>query len=268
MSLGHPSEYGKEQRLDLFTALKKKGIKHVFVSAIKETSTLVNNSLKLLYYKMFRSSLNFNLNGNVYNYFYHSYNRTWRNERAVEIPIVSSIVEQSKGKRILEIGNVLSHYRTVNHDIVDKYERIPGVMNQDIVDFHPDKKYDLIIGISTLEHIGWDEEREDPEKPLRAIENLKTILAPNGKLVLTIPIGYNPHLDRHIDEGKLQTTEMYCLKRISANNRWREAKWAEIKGSKFHSPFHNANGLVIAVIENNGSSWIGHHSRLAIHRFC
>ena len=38
-------------------------------------------------------------------------------------------------------------------------------------------KYDLIVTISTLEHVGWDEEPRDPSKVLRAIENLKSCYA-------------------------------------------------------------------------------------------
>ena len=48
-------------------------------------------------------------------------------------------------------------YYKFEHDIVDKYEKKKGIINQDIVDYKPDKKYDLIISISTLEHVGWDE---------------------------------------------------------------------------------------------------------------
>jgi hypothetical protein len=82
------------------------------------------------------------------------------------------------------VGNVLSHYFSVNHDVVDKYEKAEGVINRDIIDFHPSKEYDLIISISTLEHVGWDEDisdhkiLHDPSKILRAIENLRGLLAP------------------------------------------------------------------------------------------
>lgn len=50
---------------------------------------------------------NFLFNGKQYKYFYHRYNSTWQNERAVEIPlIVEFINENSKKnpKKILEIG--------------------------------------------------------------------------------------------------------------------------------------------------------------------
>lgn len=102
-------------------------------------------------------------------------------------------MKKYKGRKILEVGNVLSHYFPVNHDIVDKYEKADGVINQDVIDFYPSKRYDLIISISTLEHVGWDENLRDhkilrdPMKVLHAIENLKRLLAPEGKWLSPYP---------------------------------------------------------------------------------
>lgn len=70
---------------------------------------------------------------------------------------------------MLEVGNVLSHYFPIHHDIVDKYEVCPGVINQDIADFLPQEKYDLILSISTVEHVGWDEQPQEPTKLLQVI---------------------------------------------------------------------------------------------------
>lgn len=93
------------------------------------------------------------------------------------------------------MGNVLSNYFSVNHDIVDKYEKSYGVINHDIVDFNPDKKYDLIVSILTLEHVGWDEIPKEPTKILSAIKNMIALLEPEGKIVVTLPLGYNPEMD-------------------------------------------------------------------------
>jgi SAM-dependent methyltransferase len=143
------------------------------------------------------------------------------------------VLNKSKGKSILEVGNVLSHYFPVNHDVVDKYEKVEGVINRDIIDFHPSKEYDLIISISTLEHVGWDENvsdhkiLHDPSKILRAIENLRGLLAPQGNIVVTLPLGLNPELDRLLRNGKVQFTELFCLKRVSKDNAWIEVDWQE-----------------------------------------
>ncbi len=197
------------------------------------------------------SEYTFVFRGTTFTYFYHEYNTTWATERAVEIPIVMSIVNGYEGKRILEVGNVLSHYFPVKHDIVDKYEQAPGVINEDVVDYKPSEKYDLIVSISTLEHVGWDEEPKEPAKVLAAIENLKNCLAPTGKIVVTLPMGQNPHLDRLLNEKKLQFTRQYFLKRITADNKWVQAEWEDVKNAEYNYPFPFANGVIIGIIEKN-----------------
>src|SRR3990172_4116095 len=107
------------------------------------------------YYGKLGGSRTFVFRDKTYHYFYHTYNPTWRNERCVETPIIWSIVKRSKEANILEVGNVLSHYFDTNHDVLDKYERAPGVINEDVVEFKSNKRYDLIVSISTLEHVGW-----------------------------------------------------------------------------------------------------------------
>lgn len=156
---------------------------------------------------------------------------------------------------ILEVGNVLSHYFLFNHDIVDKYEKAEGVVNEDVTKITFSKKYDLIISISTLEHVGWD---EDPKKQImlnenqkirQAIDKLRTLLNPGGRIVVTVPVGYNPNLDFLLKSEKTIFDKLFCLKRISNDNKWVETTWKEIENSKFNKPFPFANGLVIGIIE-------------------
>ena len=116
----------------------------------------------------------FQFDGQEYEYLYHPYNRTWKNERGVEIPIFRELLFKHEGKRVLEVGNVLSHYFPIHHEVVDKYEVAPGVINRDIVEFVPQDKFDLIISISTLEHVGWDEQPQKPIKLLQAIDHLRS----------------------------------------------------------------------------------------------
>jgi hypothetical protein len=203
--------------------------------------------------------------GRYYNYFNHDYNLAWNNERSVEIPIFWEIVSANQGKRILEFGNVLSHYFEVNHDILDKYEMAPGVMNQDVLGFRPLTLYDLIISISTLEHVGWDEEvlysgqggsgqsSQDPDASLAAVDILQRCLANGGKMIVSIPVGSNPYLDQFLAEGRLRFDECLAMRRISAANEWVEAEWTEVLGASYNFPYPNANAIIIgSIIRNSG----------------
>jgi hypothetical protein len=203
-------------------------------------------TLQWCYYKLFKSSRKFQVHGKEYSYFYHRHNTTYRNERAVEIPIITELLNDHIPEETLEIGNVVSHYFKVNHDIVDKYEKVRGVINEDVVDFRPANKYRLIISISTLEHVGWDEQPREPKKIFPALKNLKKCLAHGGLLVVTIPLGQNPILDKYIEMGQLEFTESYYLKRISKDNQWEEVR-SNFSSSEHGYPFPGSNVVFVGV---------------------
>jgi hypothetical protein len=185
--------------------------------------------------------------GKTYRYF--DTVKTWHGERAVEIPIVMEMVRKYKGKNILEVGNVLSHHVKFEHDILDKYEMAKGVTNADVVRFTSEKKYDLIISISTLEHVGWDEKPRDDTKILHAIENMRTLISSRGgTIMITVPLGYNPTLDKLLKDGAIQFSTQYNLIRISKGNEWREVSWETVLATKYNTPMPFANGLLIGII--------------------
>ena len=184
----------------------------------------------------------FGLAGKEYHYWIHPLNLD--NERTVEIPLARAFLEGKKGE-VLEVGNVLSNHFRFPHDIVDKYERAAGVINQDIVSFSPDKLYDAIVTLSTLEHVGWDEEPRDPEKIVRAIDHLKQLLAVGGELLATLPLGYNSFFDTLAREEKTGFSEIAYLLRVTASNRWREANLDEVAAARYGTPYANANALVV-----------------------
>lgn len=189
----------------------------------------------------------FHFDGKDYEYLYHPYNRTWKNERGIEIPIFRELLLSYSGKRVLELGNVMSHYVSIHHDIVDKYEVAPGVINEDIAEFVPQQQYDLIISISTLEHVGWDEEPREPAKLFRVIEHLRsTCLAPSGTLIVSLPIGYNRYLDDLLDSGKSPFTVQHFLKRVSKQNYWSEAEWEQCRDLSYGRSV--AHAICIGVI--------------------
>jgi hypothetical protein len=198
----------------------------------------------------------FSFNGKEYNYFYHDYNDTWCNERSVEVPIIKRIVDEAEGE-VLEVGNVLPHYFPSNHRVVDKYEKAPGVTNEDIVSFDSNSKFDLIVSISTFEHIGWDERPRNPSKLRDALGNVRKLLDKDGEAWLTLPYGQNEWLDKSIVSDELELDESYCMKRTGLDNSWiqctlddallkRHVSPVEWKPSLDSYPY--ANAIIIAGI--------------------
>ena len=145
---------------------------------------------------------------------YENYNVTWGNERCAEIPIARWHLAQANGP-VLEVGNVLGHYGTHTQTVIDKYETAPNVFNADITDWQTDERFDLILSISTFEHIGFDDEAEGDsgDKIQAAIAACRALLAPGGSLVITVPLGYNPALDELIANDALGANESRFLLR-------------------------------------------------------
>jgi SAM-dependent methyltransferase len=191
----------------------------------------------------------FSFQGREYHYLYHPYNLTWRNERSVEVPIALEQLGSHEGQPVLEVGNVLSHYVEAGHEVLDKYEAAPGVINADAVDFDPGKLYGLIICISTLEHIGQDEDKRERDKPLHAIENLARLLAPGGRMVATVPVGVNPDLDRLLLSGDTPFGETLAMRRPGVSNTWEQVEVASVAGVGYSRMGFRAKAILIATIE-------------------
>lgn len=199
----------------------------------------------------FRKPGSFPFGGKRYDYFFHPYNYTWDNERAVEIPLALEYLALHRGGRILEVGNVLSHYVRADWDIVDKFERENGVIPADAATFCPEEPYDLVISISTLEHVGFDDYPRDPALIPQAVANLTAhCLRPGGRMVVTVPVGYNPHLDRLLFEGGLGENRLRFLKR-TGRYAWREASVDEVRGTGYATEFIEAGALAVVEWERN-----------------
>lgn len=163
----------------------------------------------------------FTLAGRSYPYLAHPHNFTWMHERAVEVPVARGLVEEAGG-RVLEVGHVLGHYGLTGHEVVDKYERAPGVRNVDVLELEAASPYDLIVSVSTLEHVGVDDEPRDPARAVAAVARLLGMLAPGGRLFATVPAGYNPALDAALADGSLPFDDVRAMARAGSGMRWRE----------------------------------------------
>jgi hypothetical protein len=192
----------------------------------------------------------FSFRGQDLPYLYHRYNMTWASERCVEVPIVRSFMTQHNAAATLEVGNVLSHYGPISHDVLDKFEKGERVINEDILQFKPTTRYQLIVSISTFEHIGFDDEAEgsSADKILAAVNACRGLLEARGRVVITAPIGYNPELDDLLRRNALGAKESYL--KMYARLDWRECSKEEALRCKYKNPFPYANAIVVAEFEN------------------
>jgi hypothetical protein len=189
----------------------------------------------------------FELDGASYFYFTHHYNATWRNERAVEIALALPFLLENQGRKILELGNVLSYYwpHECDRDVVDKYEVAENVINSDILDYRSTSVYEAFLSISTFEHIGWDELPRKPEKIEAAFASICELVSDSAKCLSTVPLGYNSHLDGMISAEMLPFARNCYLHRVSEDNEWRQCEKEEALKHKYASRFPGANAILV-----------------------
>jgi SAM-dependent methyltransferase len=195
------------------------------------------------------SAATFRYDGSEHRYLRAAYNHTWLNERAVEVPLAAQQLDGADPSRVLEVGNVLSHYLPVAHTVIDKYERAFGVRNVDVVDLDLSGPFDLVLAVSTLEHVGLDEDVQDPDKPARAIAKLASVLAPGGRLWCTFPVGYNDALDARLRDGSLGFTRLTALRRTGRANRWEQVPVEQVWGIGYDRLLYTAHAVVVAVLD-------------------
>ena len=219
--------------------------KGIFYS-LKLSIKLSIDFIKYIFFILLKHPDSFVFNGKKYKYFHHPL--SWNSERVIEIPLILEMMNKHKGLKILEVGNVLSNFTKLKKDTLDKYEKSESVINEDVVSFKPEKKYNLIVSISTLEHVGWDEKPKEPTKVIKALKNLKKCLSKDGQIMLTLPVGYNTTMDKLIKENKIIFKEKYYFIRISKNNRWKQVNFDDVKNIKYSQRFPHANAILFGII--------------------
>lgn len=187
----------------------------------------------------------FRFQGHRHPFLVARYNLTWVNERQVEVPLARAALREGPGPRVLEVGNVLAHYGRVRHTVVDKYEKAPGVRNEDFLD-HAGGPYDLVIAISTFEHIGWDEADRDASKFLRALDKARALLVPRGRLFATVPLGYNPAVDAFVLAPVAPFRVAFLRRTGPGPGDWQEA--AQVHPANHPYGVGCANASAIAVV--------------------
>ena len=147
--------------------------------------------------------------------FDHDYNDTAKNERAVELAVAQHWFQGLNGGSGLEVGNVLAHYDIGQpRRIVDLHEEGEGVENISV--FNIGGKYEWIVSISTLEHVG-----PGPKDAQRSIEHLRSLLLPGGSMLVSVPGGFHSALDEHLATSAGTTR---CCTLVRSKTGWRQTK--------------------------------------------
>jgi hypothetical protein len=187
----------------------------------------------------------FELNGKTYQYFYNDYNTTGRNERKVEVPVFMDEISKHQGQRILEVGNVISHYYPVTWDVVDLYEEAPGVINQNISCYTTPDKYDFVFSVSTMEHTGYGNEL------IAGFDNIfNCLLKPGCEMFLSLPWAYNRDFEHRLLSGELGYARSYFMKQEPAGI-FTQCTLGDLEGIKYDKPYFAGNGFVLSYLKRS-----------------
>lgn len=164
-------------------------------------------------------------------YFASLYNLPFLNERCVELAVAKDWFRGVKG-RGLEVGNVCAHYDLAPaRRIVDQYEKAafhqrPGsVENIDL--FMVGSTFDWIVSISTIEHVG--EREPNARTAVDALDHLRGLLNPGGRMLVTFGTGYNSDLDGMVVDGSSGATrECTLVKTDHDAGVWEQSERPEV----------------------------------------
>lgn len=196
--------------------------------------------------------MTFGFNGRSFEYFRHSYNHASENVRAVEIPIARWVIAEKLRRnpraQLLEVGNVLAHYGEVPWPVLDVREQGATVINVDVMTWQPPRPVDLVVSISTIEHVGFERYAQytAPTRPSAVLARLRGFLAPGGRLFATAPTGYNPALDEELRAGTIGADQIRSMRRVAEPNEWAECSVEEALAMPYRQGKHRwGGGLVI-----------------------
>jgi len=125
----------------------------------------------------------------------------WSDERALEIPWV--LARYAGEPRVLDVGTAFAEHAYVDglHDLgapelvtVDLAE--PATVIADVRELpFEDSRFDVVFCVSTLEHVGRDNSTYEIDAPRdehgdeAALRELRRVLAPEGRLLVSVPTG-------------------------------------------------------------------------------
>ena len=123
----------------------------------------------------------------------------------------------------------MSKYIHFEHTILDKYEIETGIVNQDIVDYNPKSRFDAIISISTIEHVGFDEPDRKEGKALAALLKIEDLLSEGGEALISVPVRYNPEIDYILANRVINFSKVIYMKKRSRMNLWTETDFNDCR---------------------------------------
>jgi hypothetical protein len=80
-------------------------------------------------------------------------------------------------------------------------------------------------------------------------------------MLVTMPIRYNPVIDKMVFRENTPFEQQYYLKRVSKDNHWEQVSPEAAPECKYDKPYSCTNAIIVGIIRNNIMAfyllWVG-----------
>ena len=136
--------------------------------------------------------------------------------------------------------------------MVDKYERGAGVLNVDALEYSPPEPCDdLIVSVSTLEHVGWDETERDPPRACAVGRGAGPAISPGGRHAARHPARWATTRCSTRPSAPGGVPSLYTLRalRRTARTAWEEAEPADVWDVRYDQLLCAANAVLVGTVD-------------------
>ena len=176
----------------------------------------------------------FILDGKEYKYWHKG---GWANtERLVEVPLALDFIQEVGD--VIEVGNVSRpHKSSLSHFVIDLTEIREGwenYENADVLTYVPQKSYDGVLSVSTVEHT------KD------VVTAIRRILSWAPRALITLPLGYKTPGGRTTDEAVFEhayDAEISILRREYDEFSWFQVSIADAIATGFNGFRYGHSGF-------------------------
>jgi SAM-dependent methyltransferase len=206
----------------------------------------------------------------------------WSDERAIEIPWCLSRYDGEQ--RVLDVGTAFAEPAYVQGlreleapELVTVDLAEPADVVADVRDLpFPDARFDLVLCISTLEHVGRDnsvygiEADRSEGADDAALRELHRVLAQEGRLLVSVPAGEHDDQDWQLQRTPLEWVDLFerCgflvfedELYVHGDDAWRTATLAEAETARYGTSGPGAGAVLLAELRPRR---IGERIRLAV----
>ena len=146
------------------------------------------------------------------NYCRATYNKSYENERSIEIPLGEYFLKKFNND-VAEVGAVMPYYGWDSHIIVDLTDTHPKSYKKNALECNYDGFN--VLSLSTVEHMMKREYNNGSDED--SINFIKIVVKQAENYLITFPCCYNEFLDAYIKESDIPRV---LIKRINQGNEW------------------------------------------------